>query len=172
MPRIITARQLGLRFDNRFGALGPEKFVTIHHTAGPKDRDTKDAIRLCKQYHADHARKGWGGIGYAFCITRAGIVIGLRPTVLKGAHVGGHNTSNVGVMFHGTTGDKPTAAQIKTFRWLLNKAHTRLMPSAHRTDRPLHKGSCKRMMHKDWSGHTTNACAGTIGAAILRDIGR
>lgn len=161
MPRIITARTIGLTFQNVFGALGPEHHVTVHHTAGPTDRTRDDAIRLCRQYHADHKRKGWGGIGYHFCIARDGTLICLRPLKLKGAHVGGHNSNNVGVMFHGTTGDRPTQAQVDTFRWLLVNAHTRRMPAAHRSDRKLNKPSTQRRGHNDWPGHTSNACPAT-----------
>lgn len=33
-PRVITARSLGLAFQNLFGQLGPEDNVTGQHTAG------------------------------------------------------------------------------------------------------------------------------------------
>lgn len=159
MPKIISAAQLGLRFTNLFGELGPETNLTGHHTAGATDRDDKHAIALVRSYHAEHARKGWGGIGYHYNITRAGTLVCLRPTLLKGAHVGGHNTSNAGVMFHGTTGDKPTLRQASTYRWLLKNAHTTKMPAAHRTDVPLSKA--RRWGHNDWAGHASNACPGT-----------
>ena len=166
MPKIITARQIGLRFDNRFGPLGPEVHLTGHHTAGPKDTSDQDAVRLCKQYHAEHARKGWSGIGYHYCVARSGTIIGLRPITLKGAHVGGWNSSNAGVMFHGTTGDTPTAAQSKSYRWLLANAHTRRMPVAHRTDRDLR--NAKRHGHNDWPGHESNACPATHKPLIIQ----
>ena len=159
MPRIRTAAQLGLSFQNLFGSLGPEVHVTGHHTAGPKDTSDSHAEQLCRQYHAQHKSQGWGGIGYHFCITRNGTIIGLRPTYLKGAHTGGWNTSNLGVMFHGTTGDRPTRAQARSYRWLLRYAHTTRMPKAHRTDRDLR--NAKRHGHRDWEGHTWNACPGT-----------
>lgn len=161
-PKIVTAARAGLRFQNTFGPLGLEEYVTVHHTAGPRDRDYSHALILCRQYHRDHAAKGWGGIGYHYCITRSGTIICLRPTHLKGAHVGGHNSNNVGVMFHGTTGDRPTAAQVRSFKWLLTNAHTRAMPRAHRTDRPLNKPHTQRRGHNDWSGHRSNACPGTF----------
>lgn len=172
MPRIVTAREIGLAFQDVFGPLGPEKHVTVHHTAGPKDRDLEHAKSLCRQYHRDHKAKGWGGIGYHYCVTRAGHILGLRPTTLKGAHVGGHNTGNVGVMFHGTTGDRLTQAQIDSFLWLLRNAHTSRMPTVHRTDRPLRKPYCDRLQHNEWPGHTWNACAGTIGDQLMRAVGQ
>jgi N-acetylmuramoyl-L-alanine amidase len=160
-PTIVTASALGLRFQNLFGPLGPEHDVTIHHTAGPKDTSLSHAKSLNRNYHAAHRAKGWGGIGYHYNITRKGVIICLRPTFLLGAHVGGHNTGNIGIMFHGTTGDKPTERQLESFRWLLSNANTRAMPAAHRTDRPLNKPHTNRRGHNDWPGHTWNACPGT-----------
>lgn len=158
-PKIVTARQMGLQFANLFGQLGPERKVTGHHTAGPPDRSDAHAIQLCRSYHAAHRAKGWGGIGYSYCITRRGTILCLRPTILKGAHVGGANSQNVGVMFHGTTGHKPTRAQARAFLWLLRNAHTRAMPAAHRTDLSIR--SAPRFGHNDWPGHRSNACPGT-----------
>lgn len=159
MPTILTARQLGLDFANLFGELGPERTVTGHHTAGPKDASDAHAIQLCRGYHAQHRASGWGGMGYHFNVTRRGTIICLRPLRLKGAHVGGWNTSNVGVMFHGTTGDRPTLAQARAFRWLLANLHTAKMPRAHRADRSVARAP--RYGHNDWDGHESNACPGT-----------
>ncbi len=160
MPKIVTAKAQGLVFQNVFGPLGPERHVTIHYTAGPEDRDVEHAKELNRSYHREHKAKGWGGIGYHFNITRAGHILCLRPTSLKGAHVGGWNSGNVGVMFHGTTGDKPTLAQKETLAWLLRNAHTRRLPAAHRTDRPLRMPYCDRRGHNQWPGHTSNSCPG------------
>ena len=167
MPRIVTARAQGLAFANVFGDLGPELHVTGHHTAGPKDRNDEHAKQLIRSYHLAHRAKGWGGIGYHYCVTRKGTILCLRPTLLKGAHVGGHNTSNVGVVFHGTTGDRPTRAQARAFRWLLLNAHTSKMPAAHRTDRKINKPHATRRGHNDWAGHESNSCPGTHKHMIL-----
>lgn len=155
-PRLYKT---GWDFDAVFGGLGPERFVTGHHTAGPKDTSDKHAIALFRQYHLAHKAKGWGGEGYHFGITRKGNIVLLRPVNQKGAHTGGHNTSNVGIACHGTTGDRPTIAQRRALRWLLANAHTRKMPRSHRTARDLR--NAKRKGHKDWVGHETNACPGT-----------
>lgn len=165
-PRIHTAGSLGLAFQNVFGELGPEFHVTGHYTAGPRDHDDQEAIRLVRSYHSSHKAKGWGGIGYHYCVTRKGNIIGLRPTRLKGAHVGGHNTGNVGVMMHGTTGDGPTRAQRDAYAWLLEHAHTKSMPRAHRTDRDLR--DAKRWGHNSWAGHTSNGCPGSFKLMYLK----
>ncbi len=168
MPKIATARTQGLAFQNVFGALGAEMHVTGHHTAGPKDTSDAHCAQLNRSYHEAHKAKGWGGIGYHFCVSRRGTIFCLRPTGLKGAHVGSHNTGNVGVMFHGTTGDKPTEAQAVAFNWLLRNAHSWRMPVAHRTDRKINKPSATRRGHNDWSGHESNACPGTHKPMILK----
>lgn len=168
MPRIITAAQIGLTFQNLFGSLGDEQFVTGHHSAGATDKSDLHAQQLVRSYHAQHKAQGWGGIGYHFCITRKGTILGLRPTYLKGAHTGGWNTGNVGVLFHGTTGDKPTRAQARAYRWLLKHAHTSKLPRAHRTDLDLRKAT--RKGHREWSGHETNACPGTHFTLIKKGV--
>lgn len=155
-PRIIY---LDLDIDPLFGQLGPEVYVTGHHTAGPKDASVQDAVRLCRQYHAAHKSQGWGGIGYHVCIARDGTIIFLRPPVLKGAHVGGYNSGNYGVMMHGTTGDRPTKPQAVSYRWLMRNAHTRRVRRKFRVDRDLRQA--QRRGHNDWPGHTSNACPGT-----------
>ena len=165
MPRVVSANKQGLRFQNLFGELGPELYVTGHHTAGPKDADDKHCEQLIRNYHQQHANQGWGGCGYFACISRKGTIYLLRPTRMKGAHVGGHNTSNYGVMFHGTTGDRPTVRQRRSYAWLLKYAHTTKLPAAHRTDLDLRKAM--RRGHKQWPGHSTNACPGTHLKMIL-----
>lgn len=158
-PRIITARQMNLRFANVFGALGAELYVTGHHTAGPINTTVQHGIALFRSYHNAHAAKGWGGEGYHYAILRDGTILCLRPTSQKGAHTGMHNSNNVGVAFPGTTGDHPTAAQRASFAWLLGHAHTRALPPEHRTDNDLRR--CKRYGHREWSGHESNECPGT-----------
>lgn len=165
MPKVITASRLGLHFvDVGFGHLGPERFVTGHHSATPKDRNLEEAIAYVRRFHREHKAKGWGGLGYHYVIARSGAILCGRPTVMKGAHTGGHNTGNVGVMFIGTVGDKPTRAQARSYRWLLKHAHTSKMPAAHRTDRSLRAAG--RRGHQDWPGHETNQCPGTHGRLI------
>ena len=161
-PRIYKPN---LNFDNVFGPLGPERWVTGHHTAGPRDVSDKHALSLCVTYHTAHKAKGWGGCGYHYCITRKGNIILLRPLHLKGAHVGGHNSQNVGVMCHGTTGDKPTIRQRRAYKWLLAHAHTTKLPKSHRTDKDLRNAS--RRGHNDWAGHFSNACPGTFKRMFL-----
>ena len=157
MPRVISASTLDLHFvDVGFGYLGTEIAVTGHHSATPPDRNLSEAIGYVRRFHREHKAKGWGGLGYHYVIARDGTILCGRPTVMKGAHVGGHNTGNVGVMMIGTVGTRPTKRQQASFRWLLRNAHTAKMPRAHRTDRSLERARCRG--HNDWPTHGTNQC--------------
>jgi N-acetylmuramoyl-L-alanine amidase len=156
-PRIITARKLGLTFVNRFGELGPELNVTGHYSATARARDWQEGVSRARAFHRFHKSKNWGGIAYHFLIPDDGSLICARPTILKGTHVGGHNTRNLGVNMPGTTGNRPTKAQWATYRWLLRNAHTEALPKAHRTDVDLRQA--RLWGHKEWSGQST-ACPG------------
>jgi N-acetylmuramoyl-L-alanine amidase len=156
-PRIITARKLGLGFANIFGELGPELHVTGHYSAGPRAKDAREGAARVRSFHDEHRRKGWGGIAYHYVIPDDGTLICARPTLLKGAHVGGHNSNNIGVCMPGTIGDRPTPAQRETYRWLLDHAHTGEMPRAHRTDRNLRQA--RRHGHNQWPDNPTQ-CTG------------
>ena len=162
----VSLIKLDMSFKNLFGPLGPERHVTLHWTAGPCDDSVEEAVRLCRSYHSYHASKGWGGIGYHYGLCRtAPAILLLRPVTLKGAHVGGWNTGNVGVMTHAGAGGKedrnPTQHQVDAFTVLLRYAHTKKFPAAHRTDRKLARPYCERRGHNDWPGHEWNSCPGT-----------
>ena len=165
-PKIITARTLGLHFANLFGQLGPELFVTGHYSAGARAHNAREGADRARSFHREHAAKGWGGVGYHYLISDDGTLFCLRPTILKGAHVGRHNSNNIGVNMPGTTGDRPTKAQQRTYRWLLDHAHTSRMPKAHRTDRNLRDAT--RRGHKQWPGHESNGCPGEFLSMYLK----
>jgi hypothetical protein len=101
--------------------------VIGHYTAGPRDKDTADAIRLCKIYHQSHLNQGWSGEGYHICFTVDGNILVLRPARYVGAHTLGANTGSVGVMCHGTTGDTPSRAQKRAIRWWAKNGHKQVM---------------------------------------------
>lgn len=154
-----------MTFQNLFGALGPERYVTGHYTAGPRDISDQHAIQLIQSYHQMHKAKGWGGLGYHYAITKKGNIILGRPLHLKGAHTGGANSNNVGVVMHGTTGDTPTFAQRRAYRWLLANAHTKNVPATHRTALALR--GAQRMGHNSWAQHKSNGCPGSFKLMYL-----
>lgn len=173
-PRIVTARSIGLAFQNLFGELGPEEEVTGHYSAGARAKTWRDGVERAKSFHAFHKGKGWGGVAYHFIIADDGALICARPTILKGAHTGLHNTKNLGVNCPGTTGERPTPQQRATYQWLLANAHTERMPREHRTDVDLRRARLHG--HRDWSGHESNACPGRFygmyKAGLSRDVPR
>ena len=156
-PRIITARDMGLSFQNLFGELGPETRVSDHYTAGARDRDDSHAIQLARGVHSYHRQIGYGGAAYHFGITRRGTILSLRPTRLKGAHTAQTNSNCIGIMVLGTLGQRMTKAQRQSLHWLLRNAHKRTMPAAHRTDRRLYRADNRG--HREWPGQSTS-CPG------------
>lgn len=157
-PKIVTREEQGISTTALFGSLGTPKYVTGHYTAGPRDSSDEEAIKYNRIYDAMHRGNGWGGIGYHYCIGKSGTIFCLRDPRQKGAHVGLHNSNNIGVMMHGTTGDKPSDKQKESYRWLLRNAHTEQMPESGRAEGPL--SGCNLRGHNDWSGHESNSCPG------------
>lgn len=159
-PLIYTHVLDGMPFTNLFGGLGTILYLTGHHTAGAVDTSDRHAMQMAQAYHREHRAKGWGGIGYHFMITRKGNIICLRPVAMKGAHVGMHNSNNLGVVMCGTVGNKPSLRQRRAYQWLRRNAHTTKMPTRHRTNSRL--TNVKLRGHNDWPGHETNSCPGTF----------
>lgn len=151
-PRIVNLH-IQPRPGTQFSPQGRLRAVTGHYTAGPIDQNDEHAKSLFLGIDQAHKAKGWTACGYPFGIARSGTLFLLRPATVIGAHVLNQNSGNVGVVCHGTTGDKPTEAQAATLRWLLANAHTTALPPSHRVDlRALPvKG------HNDWMA---TACPG------------
>jgi hypothetical protein len=70
---------------------------SIHHTEGGSTNPMTQ-LRSIQSYHKS---KGWCDIGYHFLIDTDGRIYEGRPVNLLGAHVGGHNTGNLGISFIG-----------------------------------------------------------------------
>jgi N-acetylmuramoyl-L-alanine amidase len=157
-PRILTAADLRLQFRDVFGPLGPAASVTGHFSGGPRAGDWRQAMDVARRLHVEHLDHGWGGCGYHYLLADDGSLLCLRPAALQGAHVGGHNGGNVGILCAGTTGHRPTRAQRETYAWLLGAAHTAELPALHRTTGDLRRAGLH--VHHGWHGHSTNPCAG------------
>ena len=131
-PKIIN---LNLEF-KPMTTQGSVDKVIGHYTAGPRDENTKDAIRLCKLYHQSHLNQGWSGEAYMLCFTSDGNILLLRPSKYVGAHTLGYNTGSYGIMMHGTTGDKATPAQKRALRWWANNGDKAIMKSGQTKIKP------------------------------------
>lgn len=148
---------------DKFGALGKPYAVTFHHSAGPRAPTKQRAKELHRAYQQSHIDRGFGDIGYHAAVDDLGRVYMLRPIAHKGAHVGGWNTGNVGIMFHGNyMHDELTAAQKETLKWLFTGGFNILWPSVSERQLSLARG------HQEWPDHGSNACPGTNLMASLR----
>lgn len=139
----------------RFGLLGDIDAATFHHSAGPRAGSRAAACRLHQAFQRDHMAQGWGDIGYHASVDDFGRVYLLRPITFKGAHTGGHNTGNIGIMFHGNYDhDRLTDAQKDTLKWLFQGGFNRLF-GVRESDILLARG------HQEWPGPTNQtACPG------------
>lgn len=156
-PRIID---VGLTF-RPMTVQGTVDKVIGHYTAGPQDRDTDDAIRLCRIYHQAHLNQGWSGEAYHLCFTVDGDILLLRPARYVGAHTLNFNTGSYGIMCHGTTGDKPTKAQKRAMRWWAKNGHRPFMGKGQTQKRPE---------EYPWTGHNdwnATACPGAFKPTYL-----
>jgi hypothetical protein len=136
-----------------FGPLGDISAVTIHHSAGPRAVNKAKAIELHKAYQKQHISQGFRDIGYHWSMDDKGRFYQLRSVEFKGAHVGGWNTGNVGIMIHGNYEiNELTPAQKDSLKWLFNGGFYVLTGERER-DIALVRG------HYEWPNNAT-ACPG------------
>ncbi|UPT53427.1 hypothetical protein [Synechococcus phage Ssp-JY39] len=100
----------------------------VHCAATPEGKDFTVA-----DIRAWHKARGWSDIGYHYIVYRDGRVMLGRPVGQVGAHVSGHNTGSIGIVYVGglsadgkTAKDTRTAAQRSSLLWLtreLTKKH-------------------------------------------------
>jgi hypothetical protein len=145
-PKMITAAQLGLSFQNLFGQKGTVFRGAGHYTAGHRVADATALAAEMKSDHAFHISKRFGGLAYEAMVADDGTIGFGNPMVRKGAAVGGLNTGMVNICCPGTIGDRMTAKQKESVRWLMDNWHTKAVPSAHRLPLPARSIG--------WKGHT------------------
>lgn len=73
--------------------------MAIHHTVSQPSGDPASRLRGIQAYHMDS--RGWCDIGYHFLVSIDGRLWEGRPIQYLGAHVGGHNSGNIGISFIG-----------------------------------------------------------------------
>jgi N-acetylmuramoyl-L-alanine amidase len=152
-PEVVNAH---LSMVNEFGALGTPTELDVHHSAGPRDTDDVHARSLFEQINRQHRSQGWGGIGYHFGVSTRGTLFKLRPVAWKGAH-SPPNSGRIGVVLLGNyDNDTPSAAQIRTLRWLYKNGKEQGVPSGLTL-----KG------HKD---NNATGCPGSRLYAVLPEI--
>lgn len=96
--------------------------IILHCTATPEDRSV--SVEEIDQWHRD---RGWSGIGYHFVVHLDGAVANGRPIARVGAHVKGHNSNSIGVVYvggvdaNGKAKDTRTDAQKDALASLIQK---------------------------------------------------
>lgn len=167
-PRIITSRQLGLRFQYIWGGKGTVYRGAGHYTAGPRAKDAQALKATMRAVHQQHASQGWGGASYEAMIADDGTIGLLNPTDRKSAAVAGQNTGMVNLCIPASTGDRMTPAQKRSIAWLLANWDSRKIPAAHRLPKPAR--SLTWLGHREHPGQST-ACPGEL-LTDYRDLWR
>ncbi|WP_168210440.1 N-acetylmuramoyl-L-alanine amidase [Persicimonas caeni] len=131
-PDIITRSQWGARAPryNR-PRHSPNRF-TIHHTVtSNNDTNPMRTVKQVQNYHMDS--NGWADIGYHYLVDQQGRIYQGNPVDRRGAHVGGHNTGNIGISFLGNYQSlQPTEEQLASAGQLIRHLSDRygISPSA------------------------------------------
>lgn len=128
----------------------PPRFITVHAAATRPSLDI--GVEEITEWHTSPPRN-WRAIGYHYVIRRDGTVETGRDISQVGAHVGRHNTRNIGICMvggvrqdnHLIPEDNYTDAQYTALNQLL--------------DELLEKYPDVQLMgHNDFSGHETRGC--------------
>lgn len=127
--------------------MGPINFITIHCTATPEGRDNKAA----EVTRWDIER--FGQPSYHYVIELDGDVVQTLQESQRGAHVGGHNTGNLGISYVGGTASLNAGGQPKDTRTVAQKS---AMEALVRRLLAVHPNA-KVRGHRDWPG-VAKAC--------------
>jgi hypothetical protein len=153
-PGVVSRATWGARATGACGSPHSPRFLTIHHTATPNNDSISAAARMrqMQAYHIDN--NGWCDFGYHYTVGIDGRVYQGRDPDVTGAHVGNHNTNNVGISVVGTfVNFSPRESQLNALtdisRWVVNRYG-------------IPKSRSNILGHKEWSGHTTNSCPGLL----------
>lgn len=164
MRRIITRAEWGARHDNGSGYRPlPATQVWLHHSVTtapdltPPFDDDYAAIRALEQVGEDRFGRG---ISYTWPITPAGLVFEGHSVDRVGSHTANRNTVACAICFVGNyDAATPTAAQLRSAAWLLQRAHR-----AGWIDAPRLDGG-----HRDLKA---TACPGLHAYAAIPEINR
>jgi hypothetical protein len=153
-PGVISRASWGARSTGACGDAHSPKFLTIHHTSTPNN-DTISAAARMRQMQAFHIDvRGWCDFAYHYTVGIDGKVYEGRDPARTGAHVGDWNTNNVGISVVGTfIGFNPRESQLNALtsisKWIVDRYG-------------ITKNRTQIRGHKEWPGHTSNDCPGTL----------
>lgn len=132
--------------------LGPIKYLTFHCSGSPAGRG--DTVSIVKQWDID--RPDLRQIAYHWIVPEEGPAVRTLPDTVLGAHVGLHNTGNIGVCYIGgvrSGGDPNRARDLIDTRTTSQKAELQKLAAKYRIVVP---GIIVRG-HRDWPG-VAKAC--------------
>lgn len=156
-PKFITAAQLGLTFQYVFEGKG-EVFRGAGHYTGVANR-AANATELAAEMRSDHRfhkNKGWGGLAYEAMVADDGTIGFGNPMNRKSAAVLGLNSGMVSICCPGTIGNRMTAAQKKSVKWLMDNWHTNAVPARHRLPKKARSFGWKG--HNQYPNQSTSCC--------------
>lgn len=159
---VHSRQEWGARATAGCGSPHSPRYLTVHHTATPNQdsQDVPSRLRGIQSFHID--QRGWCDIGYHFLISQDGqIWQGRADEQRTGAHVGGHNTDNVGLGHLGNFEEiEPPApllqASARMMAWMSQTYGVEL-------DREHVRG------HREWPDNNT-ACPGQHLFSRLEDL--
>ncbi len=160
---VTTRHQWGaIQPDNVCGNVVAPYRMAIHHTAVPSSDGGNAAarVRSMQSYHMN--TMDWCDIGYHFVVAQSGEIFqGRSRSNRPGAHVGGHNSGNVGIGLIGNyTSQSPPDAQLtgagRIVEWAANNHGIALNRNAI-------------LGHREHPGQTTN-CPGNQGINAIDEI--
>ena len=156
---VITRDQWGAR-RTRCSSRDSRRYrMTIHHTSSGSGGDSPSRMRGFQRYHMDS--RGWCDIGYHFLVDLDGRIYEGRPLDLRGAHVGRHNTGNIGISLIGCF--EPRNCPTRSYG--RNSPTDAMIQSAGRLVATLSqlygitRNTTNVKGHKQWSGASTD-CPG------------
>ncbi|MBL0922390.1 MAG: N-acetylmuramoyl-L-alanine amidase, partial [Phycisphaerales bacterium] len=103
----------------RMDPMLPVQRITMHHDGMPPVslRSRAESARRLEQIRVAHLGRGFGDIGYHYVVDPQGVIWQGRPLNWQGAHVGGQNPGNLGILCLGNFEvQRPTQAQLATLR--------------------------------------------------------
>ncbi|MEC9373066.1 MAG: peptidoglycan recognition family protein [Planctomycetota bacterium] len=121
--------------------------ITIHHDGMPPVaiQNRGDVMSRLEQIREAHLSKGWGDIGHHYIVDPFGQVWEGRPIQFQGAHVGGQNGDNIGILTLGNfEAQSPTGVQVDTLdRFVVSQMRRyRIAPGRIYTHRELAPTLC------------------------------
>ena len=127
----------------------PIEYITVHHDGMDAFTATGEraaAARL-ETIRRSHVGRGWADIGYHYAVDPAGRVWQGRPLSLQGAHVGGRNEGNLGIVVLGNYElQRVSSATMRSLASLIRSESTRYRVPMNRV-----------LTHREWA---PTACPG------------